>query len=483
MTQAPRAATRRFLRLLVQALNLAFWRRPKTAPELSGFGSFLASSALALLAFAVQDYNSTQSPAEFFSDGFHVHASYFLTLLIAAWLATQLLQRPALWMLLSALAVLIGIPWTAISLYANDRLADAGNLQLYAWRALLAMAGFVALFRTIGFVASASPPARRACASLLFVLLLAWPWYGQQRAWFWYPPENAEQPPEPVPVPGKVLAPLAPSFDPRLILARQPLLVQQSIEAVRAQTPGTIDLFSIGFAGDGSQKVFRNEVEYFDRLMANRFNAAQRTVALINAPETVNQIPLASLSNLRTALAGVAARMDTSEDLLVLFLTSHGSEDHQLLVSLEPLPLRQIRPGDLRAALDDAGIRWRVVIVSACYSGGFIDALRDPDTLVITAARSDRTSFGCGSDSKITWFGRAFLTQALNKTIDFEHGFDLANKQIREWELAQGETPSVPQLAGGWAIRRQLAAWRRTQPTGPAIAFYPRDDQATPGLK
>jgi len=463
---------RGFFRRLGQALSLAFWRRPKARLELNDFGFFIAACGLALLAFAAQDYYISELPAEFFGDGFHAHASYFLLLLIAAWVAARWLRRPALWLTLATLAVLIGIPWTAMTLLVNEWLVDADELQIWAWQALLAFAGFLAILRAVGFVSESSPAPRRVAASLLFVVVLAGPWYWQQSAWFWYPPEEeAEEQPAPVeeiPVPVVQAA-----FDSESVLYRQPELLRQSIEAVRAQTPGKIDLFTMGFAGDGSEKVFRNEVEYFDRLMAQRFDASTRTLSLINAPDTVETVPLATLTNLRAALAGVAARMDTSEDVLVLFLTSHGSEDHRLFVGLDPLPLRQIRPQDLRQALDDAGIQWRVVVVSSCYSGGFVEALRDPDTLVITAARADRSSFGCGGGSKITWFGKAFLAQALNQTTDFERGFDLASKQVREWELAQGETASVPQMAGGWAIRQKLATWRATLAPASPVEFSP----------
>ena len=463
-------SARGFFRRLGEGLSLAFWRRPRARLELSEFGFFVASCALALLAFAVQDYSISELPVEFFGDGFHAHASYFLMLLIAAWLAARLLNRPALWLTLATLAVLIGIPWTAITLQVNESLADADDLQIQAWQMLLALAGFVAVFRAVGFVSSASPAPRRLAASALFVLVLAWPWYWQQSAWFWYPPEEEE---EPAPAEESAPAITAAAFDSESVLYRQPELLKRSIEAVQAQTPGKIDLFTVGFAGDGSERVFRNEVEYFGNLMAGRFDASTRTLSLINAPDTVETVPLATLTNLRAALAGVAARMDTSEDVLVLFLTSHGSEDHRLFVGLDPLPLRQIRPQDLRAALDDAGIQWRVVVVSSCYSGGFVEALRDPETLVITAARADRTSFGCGGGSQITWFGKAFLSQALNQTTDFERGFALASKQVREWELAQGETASVPQMAGGWAIRQRLATWRETLAPARPVVFTP----------
>jgi len=193
----------------------------------------------------------------------------------------------------------------------------------------------------------------------------------------------------------------------------------------------------------------------------------------VNSPGAVGIDPLATLSNLRAALAGIGSKMDGNEDVLVLFLTSHGSENHQLYVGMPPLALDQIEPQDLRSALDDAKIRWRVVVVSACYSGGFIDALRDPRTLVITSARADRASFGCGADSDITWFGKAFLTEALNQTTDFEQAFALASRKVREWELAQSQIPSVPQMAEGSAIAAHLQAWRKDLTPGAALAFHP----------
>jgi hypothetical protein len=467
---------RGFLRLLGHSFGLAFWRRPQARVELAGFGLFLAACGLALLAFALQDFSSAQEPVEFFGDGFHAHASYFLLVLVAAWLAAELLQRPALWLSLATLGLLVGVFWTAISLQVELVFADAEMAQLIAWRVLLALAGFLAIFRTVGFLAGATAPLRRLGASLVFVLVLAWPWYWQQSAWFWLAtdepvPDTVEPPPESPPPPGVIRA--AANFDAESVLYQQPRMLRHALAALRAQTPGKIDLFTLGFAGDGSARVFRNEVEYFARLMSGRFDASGHTLSLINSPDTVARVPLATLTNLRRALAGVAARMDTREDVLFLFLTSHGSEDHRLFVGMDPLPLRQIQPRDLRASLDDAGIRWRVIVVSACYSGGFVDALRDPDTLVITAARADRSSFGCDSDSKITWFGKAFLAEALNQTTDFEHGFDLATRRIRAWELAQGETPSVPQMAGGWAIRKHLASWRQRVPAAQPVLFLP----------
>jgi len=261
------------------------------------------------------------------------------------------------------------------------------------------------------------------------------------------------------------------------LMYAQPQLIDASLEQLRAQTPGKIDLYAIGFAGDAGQPPFRNEVEYLTRLMTQHFGAAGHTLELINSSKTFERTPLATRTNLYQALTGVARKMDVDEDVLLLFLTSHGSREHELYVEMGAMPLDQLTPEDIRDALDAAGIRWRIVIISACYSGGFIPALRDSRTLVITAARTDRTSFGCGNDSKITWFGKAFLTEALNQTSDFHDAFLRARQSIARWEKHDHETPSEPQFWAGSEIQKKLDAWRSATTPGPAVSFVP----AAPG--
>ena len=51
-------------------------------------------------------------------------------------------------------------------------------------------------------------------------------------------------------------------------------------------------------------------------------------------------------------------------------------------------------PKWLRETLDKSGIRWRVIVISACYSGSFIPAFTVSDTLIITASAADKTSLG-----------------------------------------------------------------------------------------
>ncbi len=463
-------AVGRFNAILRQSISLALWRRPRSPVVLVAFGSFLLACALSLALYALQDRHNADPGALFYADGLHAHANYFLCVLVASWLASWVMKRPALWLTLASMVALIGIGWSALAGQVPIWLANATDAQLDAWQILIGLGVVMAWFRAATHLARDTGIGRRSMAVFVLASVLAGPWYWRQDAWLWLLPDEPDEAPA-VETPVAVAA--APKFDPEALLYRQPQLLRQQIATLQAQTPGRVDLYSLGFAGDGSEAVFRNEVAYFSELMASRFGGRGRNLALVNSPDTVASVPLATLSNLRSALAGIAGKMDRDEDLLFLYLTSHGSDDHRLYVGLDPLSLDQITPQDLRAALDDAGIRWRVVVVSACYSGGFVDALRDPRTLVITSARGDRASFGCGADSDITWFGKAFLAQALNQTTDVSQAFAIASRQVREWELAQGQTPSVPQFDEGPAIERKLQPWRSGLAPAPALAFHP----------
>lgn len=261
------------------------------------------------------------------------------------------------------------------------------------------------------------------------------------------------------------------SISPEQVLYVQPQRLDEALGRLAPQRPGVVDLYVIAFAGDGTESVFRNEVEHVRRLFTERFDAAGRVLTLVNHPATLETTPLATLTNLTWAIDGVAAKMDPEEDILLVFLTSHGSEDHYLQVDLPPLPLDAIGPGQLAEALEaEPRPRWRVVIVSACYSGGFIDALRDEGTLVMTASRADRASFGCGADADITYFGRALLDEALNRTTSLPDAFALARESVARREHQEGAEPaSEPQIATAAPIEARLARWQRQLRAGAPV--------------
>jgi hypothetical protein len=161
---------------------------------------------------------------------------------------------------------------------------------------------------------------------------------------------------------------------------------------------------------------------------------------------------------LQYALSEVAQKMDPERDILLLALSSHGSPDRLLAVSNAGLPLAQLSAEDLESALRDSGIKRRIIVVSACYAGGFIPPLENPDTIVIAAAAADKTSFGCSDDRDLTYFGEAFYRDALPKAASLEEAFARAKTAIAAREKQENEIPSDPQAFFGADISAVLKA-------------------------
>jgi hypothetical protein len=236
----------------------------------------------------------------------------------------------------------------------------------------------------------------------------------------------------------------------------QQRLLAQALDALEPGRAGTEDVYVLTAALYASEDVFMKEVGVIADLLEERFDGHGRTVRLVNNPATLETLPIATMTSIRRALAAIGSRMNADEDVLVLYLTSHGSERHRLSVDLWPLELDPVDPAGLRKALDDAGIRWRVIVVSACYSGGYVEPLRDARTLVITASAARRQSFGCGSESDFTYLAKALFDEELRSSLSFEEAFARARETIAAREREQGFEPSEPQIDVGTAIREKL---------------------------
>ena len=248
------------------------------------------------------------------------------------------------------------------------------------------------------------------------------------------------------------------------VLYLQPKLLEHEVSALLPRQDGRPNLYLVAVAGDGGQNVFRREVDVVDALFAERFGTRGRSVKLVNNPATVRETPIATRTALAHALKRVGTLMKPEEDVLFLFLTSHGSKDGRFSLSFWPLRLNPLSAADLKAMLDDAGIRNRVIVVSSCYSGAFIDVLRDDDSLILTASGKDRSSFGCSNEAELTYFGKAYFDEALRATDSFSDAFDRALPAIAEREKKEDYQPSEPQRHVGARIEQTLAAWRLGRP-------------------
>jgi len=232
--------------------------------------------------------------------------------------------------------------------------------------------------------------------------------------------------------------------------AQQQRLFESAASALQPQRPGEPDVYLL-VAAFWSDPVFENEARQGAEILSRDLGAEGRTLILtegVGGPGA-RAFPAATPFHLNAAIGRIGEMIDPNEDLVVLFLTSHGYPDGGMAIREHNRMQGVLRPVHLRDALADAGIRTRVVIVSSCFAGAFIPPLMNDDTIVFTAAAHNRTSFGCQPTRDWTYFGDAFLSHAVRNGAGLVAGFDQAAQTISQWETEQGLTPSQPQKSVG----------------------------------
>lgn len=244
------------------------------------------------------------------------------------------------------------------------------------------------------------------------------------------------------------------------LLYSQNSLLNNALAEVEESNPESSDLFFLGVAGYGKQDVFLKEIRYLRDYI--KPYAGSRTITLVNNHKTIDEYPLATRHSIGDALAGIEEKMDVENDILFIYMTSHGSKSHEFSIKLSGLSLPPLNPTELADALKQTKIKWKVIVISSCYSGGFIDELENQDTLVITAARYDRKSFGCSAKSDMTYFGRAYLKDALPKNLSFVQAFYDAEEHVKDRETRDFPKAkhSIPQISLGENMKKKLESWK-----------------------
>lgn len=238
-------------------------------------------------------------------------------------------------------------------------------------------------------------------------------------------------------------------------LLNQGALLDRALKAVPHSTPA-VELYSLVLGGDGKQSVFLREADYVSDMLTSRFGS-RGNISLVNHRDHLMDRPMATRENLHRAAKTLAERTGP-EDLVFIYLTSHGTHDHELVLDQPRLELADLPADELAAALAPLKHRDKIIVISACYSGGFIPALKDERTLIMTASEADKVSFGCSEEADFTYFGNALFAQALNQTDDLQQAFTLAKQYVAEREQADNFDASAPQL---WAPKGVLNHWQR----------------------
>lgn len=271
------------------------------------------------------------------------------------------------------------------------------------------------------------------------------------------------------------------------VFETQQSLLAQALQGIRPASPAEGDaphVFGLVYA-PYAQDVFLRESAMVQEVLESRFAAQGRVLRLLNHPTTAGAVPWATTRNLQQSLRALAQAMDLQRDVLVVYLTSHGGADFKLAALNWPLEVPDLTAQELRTQLDSVGIRNRVIAVSACYSGGWVEPLEGDTTLVMTAADKDHTSYGCGSRSELTFFGRAVFDEQLRqKTLSFEDAFRASVPLIAQREVEGKKTDgfSNPQISVGTGIKVVLARLEqalKTPVSAPVPA--PASAPASPG--
>ncbi len=258
-------------------------------------------------------------------------------------------------------------------------------------------------------------------------------------------------------------------------LLAQGRLLDEALAAIPASTPA-VELYTLTLGGDGKQSVFLRESDFVANMLRTRFGAYGQ-IRLVNHRDHLADRPMATRENLRRAAQTLADRTGP-EDLLFIYLTSHGTAEHELVLDQPRMELADLPADELAAVLAPLKNRDKIIVISSCYSGGFIPALKDERTLIMTASRADRVSFGCSEEANFTYFGDALFAQALNQTDDLEQAFKLAKATVAERELADNFEASEPQI---WAPKTVLSHWQtlRKQQARKALQSAALNDGAT----
>lgn len=235
--------------------------------------------------------------------------------------------------------------------------------------------------------------------------------------------------------------------------------LQIALDSLQPSDPNNIELYSLVVAGYGTEEVFRREVRFIENLFGDLYQNRPTAIYLANSQRSLDERPMATRTSIKAALERIAGQMDKEQDILFLYITSHGGQDKTISLNHNGLALADIDAAWLGDLLKRTGIKHRVVVLSACYSGGFIQDLSDGDTLVMTAASAKKTSFGCADDSLFTYFGKAYFKESLKPGVDFEQAFYQARTLVEAWEKEQEMTPSEPQIRPNDKVSRQVKTW------------------------
>lgn len=402
---------------------------------------FLIMLTLGMLLDISGDWWAAQPPSGFNSYGISYLFSLYLINLASLYVISMLYRPPGKFLPLVIQIYACYPPVFLVGATSNHLIATADDAYIVATAALLTWS-VVIVYRVLRLQLSgnslALTPALALYASVNIGALLVLPqqplWYGDVSAAdeAWKKAINTED-----------------------TYYRQLPLMDDALHFIRPGNPELVEYFFLGYAPDARRDQFLKASLSVQEVIDTTLDAQDRSLLLANHLLTYREQPLANKHNLHLALTDIGSKMN-DDDFLLMFLTGRGDKQHNLGTSFENMQFNDLPAAELATMLQQSGIRWRIIVISACYSGGFIKHLQNPYSLIITSSAHDRKSTDCINNSKATGFSDAYFRQALLQTRSFTRAFETAAGLIAAREQRAGVTPSQPQIYIGEEIKKRL---------------------------
>ncbi len=376
---------------------------------------------------------------------------FTLGLLLAVAALIAVVRRRASLAFALPVIVLSGAPLIQL---ADVLIAFAGRVSdipefAASWLAYVVPAWFIAMIVRATWVAFEGEGRRRFFAAIVGGAVLAaptWlaPTFFPSLPW-WQDESSSEEA-------GASSSPVS-----ELVQAAQQQLLDNALDALADERPGVTDLYFVGFDADAREPALHADVMRAQRLMDERWDTRDRSIVLANDSQTLLDAPFATVTHLRETLREIGATIDPESDVVMVYIAGRGGNAGVDVVH-PPLDLLPLSPSTLRALLDDAGIKWRIVVVSACRSADFQQGLADESTVVLTASAGDDAGCAVGRDG--TALGDALFGHGLAEHDVFADGLAAAVKTLAA-KSATAELSIGPAIADALkALDRGNAARR-----------------------
>jgi peptidase C13-like protein len=455
----------RIRQLVAMALRAAIWRRTPEPPVL-GLGAVIGWALLTIAVELVVALVNAGANPQFDLYGINALIAWRATLLLVGVVFAPAMYRATLLSASLALSVFVGI-LTALTPLALSHLPTIdlekvwGIEARYSGGALTTLyliwtfGAIFALFRSV-VAGGRWNKLSRAAGYFVATFLITW---GFPHLPVFAPPDfplasaNVWEAKRAAAI--EQIRSQRPQIDAGQVALAQPALLDTALSRLVVPRDHAAHIFTIGVAGFSAEDVFIKELNGALGSLGQVLPIEGRTLRLVNHVSLVNAAPLASLQNFAAAIHGIGKLMNKDDDILLLFMTSHGSADGFALL-MEGVDRSTLRPDELASVLDDEGIKNRIVIVSACYSGIFLKPLMSDNAIVLTASDENSSSFGCSNERDWTYFGDALFNHALHPGATLQQAFDQAKQMIAGLE-AEGKLPaSNPQAWFGSALVEKL---------------------------